>query len=256
MVSGRNDFWLVMAWIPGWGGGILGMIITAIVIVGLFLLRKRWWDAANFAIALAIVVAIGAPMAALIARVRPETSLAEQVATSFPSGHTAVATTVVITLGLLLRRWYVWTIGIVWVVWMFWSRTYLSAHWLSDVLAGLLEGIAVATLVWYAVEAVKDRRARKHQGVKDSDRVASQRAPAGEARRALLLERGEALAVVVGVAQRGLRGVLDRDRVPEPQPLVAEPADQRLAREERLGRAGCGALGGLERAVVQLVGRE
>ncbi len=165
MVSGRNDFWLVMAWIPGWGGGILGMIITAIVIVGLFLLRKRWWDAANFAIALAIVVAIGAPMAALIARVRPETSLAEQVATSFPSGHTAVATTVVITLGLLLRRWYVWTIGIVWVVWMFWSRTYLSAHWLSDVIAGLLEGIAVATLVWYAVEAVKDRRARKHQGV-------------------------------------------------------------------------------------------
>ena len=165
MLSGRNDFWLVMAWIPGWGGGILGMIITAIVIVGLFLLRRRWWDAANFAIALAIVVAIGAPRAALIARVRPETSLAEQVATSFPSGHTAVATTVVITLGLLLRRWYVWTIGVVWVVWMFWSRTYLSAHWLSDVIAGLLEGIAVATLVWYAVEGVKDRRARKHQSV-------------------------------------------------------------------------------------------
>ncbi|HYI51289.1 MAG TPA: phosphatase PAP2 family protein [Microbacterium sp.] len=162
MLAGRNDFWLVLAWIPGWGGGILGMIITVIVIVGLFLLRRRWWDAANFAIAVAVVVAIGAPMAALIARVRPETSLAEQVATSFPSGHTAVAVTVVITLGLLLRRWYVWVLGAVWVVWMMWSRTYLSAHWLSDVLAGMLEGIAVATLVWYAVEAFRDRRARKH----------------------------------------------------------------------------------------------
>lgn len=165
MVQSRNDFWLIMAWIPGWGGGILGMIITAIVIVGLFLLRRRWWDAAHFAIALVVVVAIGAPMAALIARVRPESSLAEQVATSFPSGHTAVAATVVITLGLIFRRWWVWVLGAIWVVWMVWGRTYLSAHWLSDVIAGLLEGIAVATLVWYAVEAFRDRRARKHQGV-------------------------------------------------------------------------------------------
>jgi membrane-associated phospholipid phosphatase len=165
MVQSRNDFWLVMAWIPGWGGGILGMIITAIVIVGLFLLRRRWWDAAHFAIALAVVVAIGAPMAALIARVRPESSLAETVATSFPSGHTAVAATVAITLGLIFTRWWVWVLGTVWVVWMVWSRTYLSAHWLSDVIAGLLEGIAVATLVWYAVESVRDRRARRKHGV-------------------------------------------------------------------------------------------
>jgi membrane-associated phospholipid phosphatase len=165
MVSNRSDFWLVMAWIPGWGGGILGMIVTAIVIVGLFLLRKRWWDAAHFAIALAVVVAIGSPMAALVARVRPETSLSETTATSFPSGHTAVAVTVAITLALIFRRWWVWALGAVWVVWMVWSRTYLSAHWLSDVIAGLLEGIAVATLVWYAVESFRDRRARKHQGV-------------------------------------------------------------------------------------------
>ena len=73
--------------------------------------------------------------------------------------------TVAITLALIFRRWWVWALGAVWVVWMCWSRTYLSAHWISDVIAGLLEGIAVATLVWYAIEAIKDRRARKHQGV-------------------------------------------------------------------------------------------
>ena len=100
----------------------------------------------------------------LIGRVRPQDSLAEQEVTSFPSGHTAVATTMVIILGLLLRRWYVWVIGVVWVLVMMWSRAYLHAHWLSDVIAGLLEGIAVATLVWCAVEAYRDRRAARSRG--------------------------------------------------------------------------------------------
>lgn len=155
------DAGIVIAWVPAIVGGTLGMIVIGILLVIIFLLSKRPWDAGNIAIATVVVVAIGAPMAAIIARVRPEDSLAESVATSFPSGHTAVATTVVITLGLLLRRWYVWVIGVAWVVLMMWSRTYLRAHWLSDVVAGMLEGIAVATVVWCAVEAVRDRRASR-----------------------------------------------------------------------------------------------
>ena len=117
----------------------------------------------NIALAIVVVVAIGAPMSYIIGRLRPDDSLAETVAASFPSGHTAVATTLAVTLGLLLRRWYVWALGVIWVVWMMWARTYLHAHWLSDVIAGMLEGIAVATLVWCAVEAYRDRRARRAQ---------------------------------------------------------------------------------------------
>lgn len=163
MVATLTDPGVVIAWIPGIVGGTLGMIIIGILLVALFLWRKRRWDAATLAIAMVVVVAIGAPMAAIIARVRPADSLAESVATSFPSGHTAVATTVAITLGLLLRRWYVWVIGAAWVVLMMWSRTYLHAHWLSDVVAGMLEGAAVACLVWCAVEAVRDRRAARRR---------------------------------------------------------------------------------------------
>lgn len=159
MVSTLTDGGVVAAWIPSIVGGTVGMIAVGVLLVGIFLWRKRPWDAATIGIAIVVVVALGAPMAAVIARVRPADSLAETVATSFPSGHTAVATTVAVTLGLLLRRWYVWAIGVAWVVWMMWCRTYLHAHWLSDVLAGLLEGIAVATLVWCAVETIRDRRA-------------------------------------------------------------------------------------------------
>ena len=81
------------------------------------------------------------------------------VAAAHFSSLPAVATTMAVTLGLLLRRWYVWVAGVAWVVLMMWSRTYLHAHWLSDVIAGLLEGIAVACLVWCFIEAFRDRRA-------------------------------------------------------------------------------------------------
>ena len=168
MVSTESDTGLVLAWIPAHVGNTIPMFaITLATVVVLFLLKRRW-DAANLAIAIAIVVAIGAPMSYLVARIRPDDSLAETIATSFPSGHTAVATTFFITLALIFRRWYIWTLGAVWVLWMMWGRTYLHAHWLSDVVAGLLEGIAVATLVWYAMEAVRDRRARRHQAVESA----------------------------------------------------------------------------------------
>jgi len=168
MISTETDAGLVLAWIPAHVGNTIPMFaITLATVVVLFLLKRRW-DAANLAIAIAIVVAIGAPMSYIVARVRPDDSLAESIATSFPSGHTAVATTFFITLALIFRRWYIWTLGAVWVLWMMWGRTYLHAHWLSDVVAGLLEGIAVATLVWYAMEAVRDRRARRHQEVQSA----------------------------------------------------------------------------------------
>lgn len=158
-----NELLVAIAWVPAVAGGTIGMAVISALIVALFVWRRRRWDAATFAISIAAVVLIGAPMAAVIARVRPETSLAESVATSFPSGHTAVAVTMSVSLGLLLHRWWVWALGAMWSILMMWSRTQLHAHWLSDVIAGALEGIAVATIVWSLMEIARTRRAtRKH----------------------------------------------------------------------------------------------
>ncbi|WP_341955274.1 phosphatase PAP2 family protein [Microbacterium sp. LWH13-1.2] len=161
MASLTNDVWVVVAWVPAVVGGTLGMIVIGAALIAWLVWRTRRWDAATLAIAMVAVVAIGATMAAVIGRTRPEDSLAESVATSFPSGHTAVATTVVVILALTFHRWYVWALGAVWVVTMMWSRTYLHAHWLSDVVAGLLEGIAVACFVWVCVDAARARHARR-----------------------------------------------------------------------------------------------
>ncbi|WP_312171743.1 phosphatase PAP2 family protein [Microbacterium sp.] len=167
-----SDVWLVVAWVPAIVGGTVGMIVIGALLIVWLLWRRRRWDAATLAIAMVAVVAIGATMAAVIGRTRPEDSLAESVATSFPSGHTAVATTVVVILGLIFRRWYVWMLGTVWALMMMWSRTYLHAHWLSDVVAGMLEGVAVATVVWACVSLWRSRRAaraRAEQSVQTRD---------------------------------------------------------------------------------------
>lgn len=161
MAAARSDTWILVAWVPAVVGGTIGMVGVGALLILVLLWRRRGWDAATLAIAMIVVVAIGATMAAVIGRTRPADSLAESMATSFPSGHTAVATTVVVILGFLLRRWYVWMLGAVWVLTMMWSRTYLHAHWLSDVIAGMLEGVAVAALVWVAVEAARDRHASR-----------------------------------------------------------------------------------------------
>lgn len=165
MASASSDVGIVIAWVPAVVGGTVGMIVVGAALIVLLVWRGRRSDAATLAIAMVSVVAVGATMAAVIGRTRPEDSLAESVATSFPSGHTAVATTVVVVLGLVLRRRLVWVLGAIWVLTMMWSRTYLAAHWLSDVVAGMLEGIGIATLVWVCAEAVRDHRAARSSGI-------------------------------------------------------------------------------------------
>ena len=161
MLSNRTDLGLVLAWIPGHLGGPVLATVTGLVVVGTLLILRWWWAAITVAATCILCIAIAGPLARIVARIRPEDSLAEVVPTSFPSGHVAYAAALTTVLALLFRHWVWWALAAIWVLWMAWARTYLEAHWLTDVIGGLFLGVAVGILVWATVETIRRRRAAR-----------------------------------------------------------------------------------------------
>jgi len=172
MVSNRTEPGLVLAWIPGHLGGPVLAIVTGVVVVGTLLILRWWWAAITVAATLVLCIAIAAPLARVVGRIRPEDSLAETVPTSFPSGHVAFAAALTTVLALLFRHWIWWVIAAVWIIWMAWSRTYLAAHWLTDVIGGIFLGVAVGILGWAVVETIRRRRAARSAAAGDQVPVA------------------------------------------------------------------------------------
>jgi membrane-associated phospholipid phosphatase len=74
---------------------------------------------------------------------------------SFPSGHSASAFALFLTLSVLSRNRFIQVISFVLACAVAYSRVYLSQHFLSDILAGSLIGV-IGTLGLYTVFYKKD----------------------------------------------------------------------------------------------------
>lgn len=99
-------------------------------------------------------------------RGRPPESLVETVGFSFPSGHAVAGAATAVALVLVLlpagrarRRWEVAAVGFAFVMAL--SRVYLRAHWLSDVVAGVLLGAGVALATAAIVTEIRDIAVRR-----------------------------------------------------------------------------------------------
>jgi undecaprenyl-diphosphatase len=132
--------------------------------IGLLLVAgRRWLGLVAFALTEAVTPALVALMKALVDRPRPPGQLIYPHGSSFPSGHAAYASATTIALVLLFtnpgRTRSPWIVAaVVLSAGMAWSRTYLQVHWLSDVIAGALLGLAVTLTSFATVQRIDTRR--------------------------------------------------------------------------------------------------
>jgi len=162
IASGRTPFGDAIAYALNWLGG--GWFATWVVPIGsavAFLVARRAGAAVAFLAASLVSVGGVQALKQLFGRARPQDMIVHSDFGSFPSGHVANAATIAVILALLLPRLWVILAGVVWVLLMAWSRTYLGAHWLTDVIGGAAIGAGASLLVYVAIGAVADRVRRR-----------------------------------------------------------------------------------------------
>ena len=165
-----------------WAAKVLALTGSAYVnwplrvaVILLLAWRRMWVQLLAFVLAVVTSEVVLGVMKNAYARPRPPDPLFVTTGYSFPSGHAvaAVVTAVGIVIVLLppgpaRTRWEVR--AILFVLLMAMSRVYLNAHWLSDVVEGILVGTALALLFPSALQALKVRAQR---GSQDTERAAS-----------------------------------------------------------------------------------
>jgi membrane-associated phospholipid phosphatase len=144
----------------------IGLSVVSALITLYLIWKKRWYAA----LAALLVVQGGMLLNLLVKqafhRARPsfENPLVTLTTYSFPSGHVVASTVFYGVLAALLisqttsrvRACFIALTALVMVVLIAFSRMYLGAHYLSDVLAGILEAIAWLALCLTAIQAYRD----------------------------------------------------------------------------------------------------
>ena len=149
IVEHRSSYWELPAFVMDYIGGhwIAVFLIPVGGAVLLYFLRGKW-TALYYFVAAATSGAVVQLLKVSFGRSRPEDYLVAIDSGSFPSGHTANAATLSVTLALIIGRWWPWVAGALYTVAMGLSRTYLGVHWVSDTVGGALVGAGVAFVLW------------------------------------------------------------------------------------------------------------
>jgi undecaprenyl-diphosphatase len=157
MLDVQTSFLTHLALVFNWLGLFTGHVLVLGGIGLVLVARRRWSALVAFAIAEAAASLLSASLKAAVGRPRPAGGLVHPVGSSFPSGHTTYAAATCVAAVLLFtapgaRRVWWSALALIGMAGMAWSRTYLQAHWLSDVIGGALLGSGVALVVFAAAQ--------------------------------------------------------------------------------------------------------
>lgn len=152
-----------------------GWVVAGIaIVVGAWLAwKRRWYWLLELALAAPGIALLNAGLKHVFRRPRPHFAhpLVHLTSYSFPSGHTALATAFYGLLAFfaiqMVRRWKWRTLAVLvsllLILLIAFSRMYLGAHYLSDVLAAMAEGVAWLAICVTGVETLR-RVPRQERG--------------------------------------------------------------------------------------------
>lgn len=181
-------------------GGPLVMVPLRLTVIVALAWRRRWLQFGAFVGATVTSELCIGPLKALIDRPRPPGALITTDSSSFPSGHAIAASVTAFGLVVVLvpaaSRRTRWTIvAAVFAALMAMSRTYLGAHWASDVIAGACIGTGLAA-VWSAALEL-ERARRRGAGREEAGRRSAGATPSLRVISVVLLSLGLACVVAL-----------------------------------------------------------
>lgn len=152
------------------GSTAMGTIIAVVLGVYLLMRRQRYWFAATI-LSIAGGSLLNRFLKLAFQRARPEFDdpVSAFAGYSFPSGHTMAATVVFGTLALFLftrkknlrSRAVVMGLAVLVIALVALSRIYLGAHYLTDVVAAIAEGVAWISLSFTVVSVWRRQRIKR-----------------------------------------------------------------------------------------------
>jgi undecaprenyl-diphosphatase len=141
-------FWDAVNVVLNWAG-YTGALVSHLVLAAALLIWQRPRAAAFSALAGLSALGLTQLAKALVGRDRPQGAKVLSDTGSYPSGHVSATTAFLVVMALLIGQQWAKVVAVLGILAMMVSRTYLSAHWLSDVLGGACLAAGVVLLLWW-----------------------------------------------------------------------------------------------------------